>query len=140
MRRSADILATLFRAHVIASYTVAVIASIVEVVFRGYQPGLRHILGLLLTPLIAFPLLLNEARHLLFTKEGGLPRSERWMILAYALMLVLALWLLSRKRREQRRHEMGLCLTCGYDLRATPDRCPECGTPVHADLVRKPLT
>jgi hypothetical protein len=48
---------------------------------------------------------------------------QLWIPLLLGSILPLYWW---RLRQRARRIE-GRCTGCGYDLRATPDRCPECG-------------
>ena len=47
--------------------------------------------------------------------------------LAVPSLVILSLWLFLKARRDAMELP-GLCRKCGYDLRATPLRCPECGT------------
>lgn len=62
----------------------------------------------------------TQSRTLLiswFTLLGGLT----------ILPLARGTLFLRRHSRRARWKRNGCCLKCGYDLRATPDRCPECG-------------
>jgi hypothetical protein len=44
------------------------------------------------------------------------------------LLATLPLIAAARFTRRRRLISKGTCIVCGYDLRATPVRCPECGT------------
>jgi hypothetical protein len=55
-----------------------------------------------------------------------------WPVASIAAILP-GIWsfLFARRRGElRRRARRGLCAKCGYDLRASIKRCPECGTPI----------
>jgi hypothetical protein len=79
---------------------------------------------------------MNYLRHSF--PPGGAPPAAAgdtvWYFHAPAWMIQLATaalpaWWVYRRRRERvaRARALGLCPACGYDLRASPGRCPECG-------------
>jgi hypothetical protein len=57
-----------------------------------------------------------------------LAKAPLWMLLV-VLAILPCTWLLHRRLRRPR---PGICATCGYDLRASNNRCPECGSPIPA--------
>jgi hypothetical protein len=46
-----------------------------------------------------------------------------WALAGSLALLAISPWMANRYRRKT----VGLCQICGYDLRASPERCPECG-------------
>ena len=51
--------------------------------------------------------------------------ARGWPLLISLILVAICVMLLVKQRRLDRAGHH--CRHCGYDLRATPDRCPECG-------------
>lgn len=72
-----------------------------------------------------------------FTFSSNPPRRDRFYVVLVPLWFVAvilfapsAAWMLRRRRGRMKTWQReGRCLSCGYDLRATPGACPECGPP-----------
>jgi hypothetical protein len=90
------------------------------------SPAGRLTLGVVLAAFVIYPIVLLVVANV----------APRWLdqamiggLLLIGLAPVAVWWMRRRDADTLRRLRAGRCLVCGYDLRATPDRCPECGTP-----------
>ncbi len=60
-----------------------------------------------------------------------------WAVAGWILIFVLLMLARLREQEVIRRVREQICVECGYDLRASLDRCPECGTPVPMKNLRR---
>jgi hypothetical protein len=78
-------------------------------------------------PWFDFGSYLPSSNHKGFPPMGWVELWYGWLIIALAALPAWTLWRWRRHIHRQRKSK-NLCAICGYDLRATPQRCPECGT------------
>jgi hypothetical protein len=79
---------------------------------------------------LGFDVYRAEARH--YSLPPPAPATgfvvPHWFLVLITAILPIG-WLITTRRQTSRavRTRLGLCPDCGYDLRESPERCPECG-------------
>ena len=72
---------------------------------------------------------------MLHTNPKAMAQAFWWIVTITSCLsaiggVVWFTWIIRAFRREKRWVREGRCLRCGYDLRQSKDRCPECGNPI----------
>jgi hypothetical protein len=86
-------------------------------VARGFQPASEFYMQLSLATFS------SPRGRIIDTQLFFWSISIWWTIVSTSVLLAIQVLLWLKSKRPSRDH----CVSCGYDLRATPDRCPECG-------------
>ena len=134
------LVSSVFIAHVVASYGVmlpvwafAVVRGVPALDMSGsvlFAPVYVLIWLFLVTPLVQ----LDPTGRSSVAPLAGVPNTVIAPAagLLYVAAFAVTVRFVHRRRLRDRRRALGQCLDCGYDLHATPGRCPECGTPASA--------
>jgi hypothetical protein len=79
-------------------------------------------------------MVITVAIFLIIVRFSGLPLAivlaslPVLLIAVIVAVIAIAVFLGWRRQQKALRREMaGLCIRCGYDLRASKDQCPDCG-------------